>query len=605
MVEKDGGNPDRIETDDLSHRNELQLPLPSTIVAPRTFSLSHGSEQNDPYLSDPVLRLVVGFFEAKGLAVIKDEDRQELWYADWLAFQADHQIYAQLLTPRRYSSTGGEFNLLRLTRFLEVFGYFSPAHGYSLQVTFLGLFPILMGTNEALKSEAIAILEAGGVLGLGVSEEEHGADLLGNQFTITPTAPGWFAANGSKFFIGNANCAGMISILARQVNPGAQMERRSPFALFVLRPGQAPGYGQVRKIHTLGVRSAFVGEFKVHQHELPESDIFAQNRNAWDALLGTIVLGKFFLGFGAIGICEHALSEAATHLGHRQLYGKPALEMPHLSFSMSLAYARVLAMKLYAYRALDYVQTASEKDRRYLLFAAVQKAKVSTEGVNVLAILSECIGARGFNAQTYFEMALRDIMLIPAVEGSTHINLGQVAQFLRGYFIDPDRTLCPLPGSSPTDGTPAENDYLFKARTGAINTVRFPPPLAAYTSFKQVPNMQTFGRQVRGFSKFLNACPGAASSTDERFRLSLGRCGATIVYGQLIAEQANLQKIDPELVSLVFHVLVTDLSTATYELASLTEIDAPARLLLRRCLAVPKTVLIDWASASIRIDGLL
>ena len=43
---------------------------------------------------------------------------------------------------------------------------------------------------------------------------------------------------------------------------------------------------------------------------------------------------------------------------------------PHAT---TTAYARLTAMKLYAYRAMDYLQAASADDRRYLLFNAVQK----------------------------------------------------------------------------------------------------------------------------------------------------------------------------------------------------------------------------------------
>src|SRR5207302_5950162 len=101
---------------------------------------------------------------------------------------------------------------------------------------------------------------------------------------------------------------------------------------------------------------------------------------------------------------------------------------------MAVAFARLTAMKLYAYRALDYLQSSCADDRRYLLFNAVQKAKVSTEGVKVMGLLSECIGARGVEADTYFEMALRDAQLIPGLEGSTHINFGLTAQFIDPYF---------------------------------------------------------------------------------------------------------------------------------------------------------------------------
>src|SRR4030095_1059112 len=97
--------------------------------------------------------------------------------------------------------------VLRYARFLEIFAYFSPGHGYSLQVTFLGLFSVLLGTNSALKHEAVAAIEAGGLLAFGVSEKRHGSDLLGNEFTIRSVSPGRLVANGNKYYIGNSNAA--------------------------------------------------------------------------------------------------------------------------------------------------------------------------------------------------------------------------------------------------------------------------------------------------------------------------------------------------------------------------------------------------------------
>ena len=75
---------------------------------------------------------------------------------------------ASVLSPKQYSTLGYQFDLLKLTRFLEVFAYFSPAHGYSLQCTFLGFFSILMGDNDALKRQAVAALENGGLFAFGM-----------------------------------------------------------------------------------------------------------------------------------------------------------------------------------------------------------------------------------------------------------------------------------------------------------------------------------------------------------------------------------------------------------------------------------------------------
>ena len=300
---------------------------------------------------------------------------------------------------------GGQLNLLRFTRFIESCAYFSPAHAYSLHVSFLGLFPILMSDNTSLKREAIQKLEAGGLFALGVSEANHGSDLLSNEFTATPTGSGDYRAEGSKYYIGNANAACMISILGKKAAPGASGSKRAPLIIFALRPEAAPGYQNVKKIRTLGIRSAFVGQFDVKAHPFPEQDVIAEAREAWDAIFATVNLGKFFLGFGAIGICERAMAQAVQYLQQRVLYGKPVADMQHIRIGTAYAFARLLAMKLYAFRALDYVQAATADDRRFLLFNAVQKARVSMQGVRVIELLTECVGARAFETHFRFESA--------------------------------------------------------------------------------------------------------------------------------------------------------------------------------------------------------
>ena len=576
-------------------------------IYPQVFSSDHQDGPAIAYLNDLGTRKLVEFFEAKGLLALKEEDRNEQWYNDWAAYQAKHQLYARLLAPQAYSKLGSQLDLLRLTRFLEVFGYFSPAHGYSLQVTFLGLFPILMGSNSALKQEAVAALEAGAMFALGVSEKEHGSDLFGNEFTVTQIAPGRLIARGSKYYIGNSNCAAIISILARKVDqPVNGRVKRAPFVVFALRPQQSSGFKDNRKIRTLGVRAAFVGGFEVKDHELPETDLIAEGRDAWDAIFGTVTLGKFFLGFGSIGICEHALVEAANHMRRRTLFGKPVIEMPHVRLATAQAYTRLTAMKLYAYRALDYVQAATSDDRRYLLFMAVQKAKVSTEGVKVMALLSECIGAKSFESDTYFEMALRDAQLIPGLEGSTHINLAFAAQFIPRYFVrgGSAANLQPPPSLVTGEQPPAENPYLMEARAGAVHSVTFPGFLDAYRPLRTVANVRRFITQVKAFALFMRGGRyKLAAEAGTPMALAVGQTLATIAYGQLIAENASRMGIAPQMVSAIFHLLVTDLSTSALALASLPRLGAVGRALVRQMMVIPRTTAADWEFVAQRIAG--
>jgi acyl-CoA dehydrogenase len=559
-------------------------------IYPLRFSIESPTVGSDNYSREPAIRTLIAFFEQKGLTALKEEDRNEQWYDDWLEFQATHRHYALLLTPKAYSGLGSEFDLLRYSRFLEVFAYFSPAHGYSLQVTFLGLCSILMGVNESLKREAVTLLEAGGLLAFGISERGHGSDLLGNEFKIAERAPGCFVANGTKYYIGNANCASMISILARKEDErSAGRARRAPMVLFALRPQKSEGFRTARKIRTLGVRAAFVGEFELKDHEFPEADLVAEGREAWDAVFGTVALGKFFLGFGSIGICEHAFEEAAAHLSGRMLYGKPAIEMPHIRATMVQAYCRLTAMKLYAYRALDYAQACSATDRRFLLFAAVQKAKLSTEGVKVIALLSECIGAKGFESETYFEMALRDVQLIPGLEGSTHINLGMTTQFVAAYLENPDSDLKEPVSLAACERLAGENPYLMELRTGAINTISFDHFLRAYRSFMSVPNVRLFVKSAKAFQLFIrHHSSDQASGAVTSATLALGRCLATIAYGQLIAENAACLDVPILIVSAIFYSLVSDLNLAMLSLASECEGVEFRQIPIQRLIAVPR-----------------
>jgi acyl-CoA dehydrogenase len=565
--------------------------MPVESIYPQNFSAAGRSKAADVYFANPSTRKLAEFFEAKGLPALKQEDQREQWYDDWLSHQAAHQLYCSVLPSA--NGNGVEFDLPTYCRFLEVFGYFSPAHGYSLQVTSLSLFAILMGTNSALKQEALAALKQGNLLAFGVSEKDHGADLLANEFTVRELAEGRFVASGKKYYIGNVNAASIISIMARE---GDAAGRRSVPILFALRPKQSKAFGSVKKIRTLGVRSAFVGEFEVKDHQFPPSDVIARGRDAWNAVFGAITLGKFFLAFGSIGICEHALREASSHLNQRTLYAKPAMEMPHLRFAMAQAYARLMAMKLYAYRTLDYVQAASTAERRYLLFCAVQKAKVSTEGVKVVAQLSECIGAKGFESDTYFEMALRDVQLFPGLEGSTHVNLEMAAQFVPRYFAAVAMKPADVRSLSIANGAAHENSYLINARGGALSTIVFANYLLAYERLIAIPNVHLFAEQVKAFESFIqenNAQRGAEKNLQAD--LLLGQCLATIAYAQLIAENAIHLSVPPQIVSAIFHLLINDLTCIAIAVASSGQFDAVSvDIFLRNTSVVPKTAPGDW-----------
>src|SRR5437667_2949558 len=111
--------------------------IANNTIYPLSFSASSPGAGAAVYLAEPGVQKVAAFFTSKGLAALKEEDRAEGWYADWIEYQAKHGLYAGVLSPKACSTRGCQLDLLKLTRFWEVFAYFSPAHAYSLHVSFL------------------------------------------------------------------------------------------------------------------------------------------------------------------------------------------------------------------------------------------------------------------------------------------------------------------------------------------------------------------------------------------------------------------------------------------------------------------------------------
>src|SRR5215471_6850797 len=95
---------------------KTEVPPEPRSVYPVAFLGSAGSKNADAYLDDPATRLLLEFFERKDLKELKEEDRREEWYTDWIEYQAKHSLYASVLSPEEFSSRNTCFDLLRYAR---------------------------------------------------------------------------------------------------------------------------------------------------------------------------------------------------------------------------------------------------------------------------------------------------------------------------------------------------------------------------------------------------------------------------------------------------------------------------------------------------------
>ncbi|MCX5195527.1 acyl-CoA/acyl-ACP dehydrogenase [Streptomyces sp. NBC_00249] len=518
----------------------------------------------DPTHFDPetrrLLRATVDWFEARGKRKLIEDYRSRAWLADFLAFSAKEGLFATFLTPAPEAGPhegDKRWDTARIAALNEIFGFYGLDYWYAWQVTILGLGPVWQSDNAAARTRAAELLTEGEVFAFGLSEKTHGADIYSTDMLLEPdsSADGGFRATGSKYYIGNGNAAGLVSVFGRRTD----VEGPDGYVFFAA-DSRHPAYHLVKNVVD---SSKYVSEFRLEDYPVRAEDVLHTGRAAFDAALNTVNVGKFNLCTASIGICEHAMYEAVTHANSRILYGRPVTAFPHVRRELADAYVRLVGMKLFSDRAVDYFRSAGPDDRRYLLFNPMTKMKVTTEGEKVIDLMWDVIAAKGFEKDTYFAQAAVEIRGLPKLEGTVHVNLALILKFMRNHLLEPAE-YAPVP----TRLDAADDAFLFRQGPArGLGSVRFHDWRPAYEAYAAVPNVARFREQADALCEFVRtAAPDEAQSRDLDLLLAVGQLFALVVHGQLILEQAKLTALDEDVLDELFGVLVRDFSAHAVEL---------------------------------------
>jgi acyl-CoA dehydrogenase len=134
-----------------------------------------------------IFTATIDFFESHGKAWLKQQDRDRVWYAEFLEFVKRERIFATFLTPS--SEANGDpdkrWDTARTAMYSHILGFYGMQYWYVWQVTILGLGPIWQSKNSTARNRAAELLEAGEIFAFGLSEKEHGADVYSTDMVLT------------------------------------------------------------------------------------------------------------------------------------------------------------------------------------------------------------------------------------------------------------------------------------------------------------------------------------------------------------------------------------------------------------------------------------
>ena len=532
----------------------------------------------DPNTYDPqqfddetrrLLRATIDWFEGQGKKRILDDDLAAQWPADFVEFVKREKLFATFLTPSEYADGDPEkrWDAARNAALSEILGFYGLTYWYTEQVTILGLGPIWQSENKDAKLKAADDLEAGEVMAFGLSEREHGADVYNTDMVLMPASEEdrangiLYRATGEKYYIGNGNVASMVSVFGRRGDIDGGLDKEKAYVFFAV-DSQHENYHLIDNVVHMQI---YVSTFRLENYPVREEDILHIGVEAFAAALNTVNVGKFNLCSCSIGMTEHAFYEAITHAQNRILYGRPVTEFAHVRANFVDAYVRLIAMKLFSQRSVDYFRSASLDDRRYLLFNPMTKAKVTMEGETVLRALHDVIAAKGYEKSTMFREVSQLIGTLPRLEGTVHVNVGLVLKFMPNYMFNP--------AEYPEIGTrndPADDEFFWnQGPTRGAAKVQFADWTPVYEKRSSIANVVRFYEQAQAFKTLLaTAAPDAGQQQDLDFMLTIGHLFSLIVYGQLILEQAALTGLDDDIIDQIFDFQIRDFSTYAVALHS-------------------------------------
>ncbi|MBL1072808.1 acyl-CoA dehydrogenase [Nocardia sp. 2] len=586
--------------------------MTNTLFNPKTCEFAEFDDE-----TRRLLRATVNWFESHGKQRLLAESRDRVWYAEFLDFIKAERVFATFLTPAAEANgdPNKRWDTARIAMMSKILGFYGMQYWYVWQVTILGLGPIWQSHNKAAKQRAAAALDSGEIFAFGLSEQAHGADIYSTDMILEPKARGGgFTATGGKYYIGNGNQAAMVSVFGRRADKpiidSADFQRKMAEEeysgyLFFAADSRHKNY-KLRK--NVVDSQMYVAAFDLDKYPVAEEDILHTGRAAFDAAMNTVNVGKFNLGFGAVGACEHAMYEAVTHAENRVLFGHKVTEFPQVRTLLADCYARLIGMKLYSERAIDYMRSANENDRRYLLVSAIEKMSVTRQGQKIYEDLADVIAARGFENDMYFPMAMVGMFGLPRLEGTVHVNMALSLKFMPNYMFHPSdaglaalrylpggtpasavkaasgalgwtsRRLVPRAGSAvpklrselasatyepvPTRRDAADDSFLFRqGPTSGLGRIRFEDWRPVFERFAHIPNVAVFLEQALGLKTLLAAAtPTRAQQQDVDFLFGLGELFTLLPYAQLILEQAEKDGTETAVLDQLFDIFVREFS---------------------------------------------
>jgi alkylation response protein AidB-like acyl-CoA dehydrogenase len=293
---------------------------------------------------------------------------------------------------------------------------------WMLTSLFPGVRPIATFAGDALRNEVLPLLASGRMLA-GYAQTEPGA---GTHFSamaaraVAQPGGGW-SLSGDKVWIGNAQWAGVLTVMAHEVTPEGRRRGLTALAVDV----DASGVELGGELLSLGMRGMVQGEISFRDVAVPPQHLLGEREKGLEVGVDSMCWSRFAIAATCIGAIKRAGQQMLRFAGRRQIATGRLLDHPVLRASFGETAAQACVMDA----LLGRVARILDEGRGVPVdLFAVCKIAGSEFAWQAADRLVQVLGSRGYDEANGAAQLLRDARVTRIFEGTSEALLAYVGQ---------------------------------------------------------------------------------------------------------------------------------------------------------------------------------
>jgi alkylation response protein AidB-like acyl-CoA dehydrogenase len=291
--------------------------------------------------------------------------------------------------------------------------------------TFLGASPVFVSGSEEQKVMLSKIILTGGIISLGLTEKNHGADLVANEVSAKNEKE-YYYIQGEKWLINNATRCNVITILAKTDNNNSSRSH----SVFLIDKASLHNhsYDCLPKLKTHGIRGADISGIKFNNLKLNKDKMISHEGSGLEVILKSLQISRMMCASLSLGAADTALRVTLDFILNRNLYNLNCMNIPYVNEVIINSYIDILTCDAIS---LSIVRCLHNCPQLMSLYSSIVKYFVPTTIEKVFDSLAATLGARFYLREEHkegiFQKFMRDNSIVGLFDGSTMVNLQVIA----------------------------------------------------------------------------------------------------------------------------------------------------------------------------------